>query len=133
MKILIAFTSLLLTSFCYKENKNIVAPKKNPLIGTCIFKKVSRTQLENCTNYYMKDKLVANQVNNILSKTKLKPEICIAIWDDGDTWCKAEKTNKKSDVCFINNIEIKNKPCFSRYVLLYNCASGELYSVTQLF
>ncbi len=92
MKSLLIVVLVFLTSFTNKPFYD--APiRTNYMVGTNIYKKVSKEKLNRLTALFLKDKEILFKSNQILAANKLGKDICYGVWDDDSSWCNGLREN----------------------------------------
>lgn len=112
-------------------NKTPIINSKNLRIkvGDNIYSFFSKTQLEEMYSQAIKNE---NERSDILKfqnmNKKLSDYLCYGVYNTDENWCYI---NLKQGSSMANVVNIKRN-LKARYALLYNCETGEIYSLRQI-
>ena len=118
----------LLTLMSFKTKQGDDPPvRTNHLVGTNIYEKTDKKSLDALLALCLKDKETSSKIERILAESNLTGNFCFGVWDDMETFCFKRNNQKKGGVCSAGTFILNDFTWYQRYLVLYNCETGDLY------
>ncbi len=131
MNLLIALSILTLSSTKFTPT-NFPPKDLTNFIGKSVLLFTTKENMENLLSSALKNKETAEKINKIISEQKLPASVCYGIYDDSDTWCFKSNDYLKKSLCNQYQPKVKSFTFFSRYLIIYDCYSYQLYYLQSI-